>query len=57
MMVVRVASLTSTWASSSRAVALPIANLSVFAALWVVQFVVLDRVIFRHRGIEPCPAP
>jgi hypothetical protein len=32
-------------------------NLSVLAALWVVQFVVLDRVIFRYRGMEPCPAP
>lgn len=57
IVVARVASLTSTWAASSRAVALPIANLSVFAALWVVQFVVLERVIFRHRGMEPCPAP
>lgn len=57
LVVARVASLTATWAPSSRAVALPTANLSVFAALWVVQFVILDRVIFRHRGIEPCPAP
>ena len=32
-------------------VALPVANLSVFAALWLVQFVVLDRVIF------PTPSP
>jgi putative flippase GtrA len=55
--VARVAALTSTWTSSARAVALPLANLSVFAALWVVQFFLLDRVIFRQRGIETCPAP
>jgi putative flippase GtrA len=55
--VARVAALTTTWTSSARAVALPVANLSVFAALWVVQFVLLDRVIFRQRGIETCPAP
>ena len=55
--VARVSALTSTWTSSARAVALPLANLSVFAALWVVQFFLLDRVIFRQRGIETCPAP
>jgi putative flippase GtrA len=57
-----VASLTSAWPTSLRAVALPVANLSVFALLWVVQFMVLDRVIFRNhpnpsQGMEPCPAP
>jgi putative flippase GtrA len=55
--VAHVSSATSAWSASSRALALPVANLSVFAALWVVQFVALDRVIFRHRGMEPCPAP
>jgi putative flippase GtrA len=55
--VARVATLTSSWSGSARAAALPIANLSVFAALWVVQFVLLDQVIFRTRGMEPCPAP
>jgi len=53
----RVASVTSTWPASWRAVALPAANLGVFAALWVGQFVVLDRFVFRTRGMEPCPVP
>ena len=58
----RVASVTNVWPASWRAVALPVANLGVFAVLWVVQFAVLDRIIFRtpttrSQGIEPCPAP
>ena len=44
----RVASLTAGWTATARAVLLPAANLSVFAALWVVQFIVLDRVLFAH---------
>jgi putative flippase GtrA len=47
--VARVASLTADWSRSMRAVALPAANLSVFGVLWLVQFVILDRVIFRDR--------
>ena len=34
------------WSTSLRAIALPAANLSVFGALWIVQFVLLDRVLF-----------
>ena len=40
---------TASWSPAARSVALPIANLATFAALWVVQFVVLDRVIFHHE--------
>ncbi|HTL86077.1 MAG TPA: GtrA family protein [Acidimicrobiia bacterium] len=45
----RMARWSHAWPSAARAVALPFANLGVFGALWVVQFVLCDRVIF-HRG-------
>jgi putative flippase GtrA len=44
--VARVAALSHTWPTSWRAVALPATNLAVFGALWCVQFMILDRVIF-----------
>ncbi len=44
----RVSALTHTWPAGTRAFALPFAMLSVFGALWLVQYVVLDRVIFRR---------
>lgn len=47
----RVGSLTAAWSNSARIVVLPAANVAVFALLWVLQFVVLDRVIFRIRPV------
>ena len=47
--VARVASMSAAWPTSARAVALPATNLAVFGALWCVQFVILDRVIFPSQ--------
>ena len=46
MVVAWIGTETASWTPAARSLALPIANLATFAALWVVQFVVLDRVIF-----------
>jgi putative flippase GtrA len=55
--VARVDVLTQDWSRGLRAVALPAANLSVFALLWIVQFVILDRVIFRDRNSSAVVLP
>jgi putative flippase GtrA len=47
--VARVGALSHAWPATARAIALPLANLAGFGALWCVQFVVLDRVIFHDR--------
>ena len=41
------AALTTSWPPEARSIALPMVQAGTFAVLWVVQFVVLDRVIFR----------
>ena len=35
---------------SLRTVAVELANVTAFGALWVIQYVVLDRVLFAHHG-------
>jgi putative flippase GtrA len=39
--------LTASWPSAWRAIALPVASAATLGVLWVVQFVLMDRVIFR----------
>ncbi len=53
--------LTARWAaqshlgSTARTVAVEAANLAAFGSLWIVQYVVLDRLLFHRRlpGAEP----
>lgn len=56
-------SLTATWAQTSgldpawRTVAVEAANLAAFGSLWVLQFVILDRLLFGRRRPADAPAP
>jgi putative flippase GtrA len=48
------------WSTTGRAVADDLANLAVYGSLWAAQFVLLDRVLFRHRraaGPQRGPVP
>lgn len=53
----RVGALTVAFPAGWRAVLLPMANALTFGMLWVVQFVVLDRWIFRSRTPRPVAPP
>jgi putative flippase GtrA len=41
------------WTHWDRTVAVETANIAAFGSLWVVQFIVLDRILFRNRALHP----
>jgi putative flippase GtrA len=51
-----VGTFTAAWPATGRAIALPVASIGVFGVLWVLQFVVLDRVIFRAPRVDVAAA-
>ena len=52
--VAAVARLGRDWSGLAKGVALPTANIAAFGIVWVAQFVLLDRVVFRsHRAMYP----
>ena len=47
------AGLTDGWSRTAATVAVVAANLGAFGLVWIAQFVILDRVLFRHRPAPP----
>jgi putative flippase GtrA len=45
------------WGGAARALAAQAANVAAFGALWVAQYLILDRILFRHGRGAPVPFP
>lgn len=43
------------WSDDVRTLATELASLAAFGSLWILQFVLLDRVLFRRRGRSDAP--
>lgn len=51
-----VAAVTVSWGRDPRVVAVELANVAAYGTLWVLQFVILDRVLFTRR-VRGAPRP
>ena len=47
------AAMTADWSRATATIAVVAANLGAFGLVWIAQFVILDRVLFRHRPAPP----
>ncbi len=56
-LVANVGALAAHWPAAARGIALPAASVAVFGVLWLVQFALLDRVIFRDRRRQDRQGP
>ena len=47
---------TEHYSTMSRTLTIQVASLTAFGIVWLIQFVLLDKVLFRHHAVAPDPA-
>ncbi len=47
---------TEHYSTTSRTLTIQVASLTAFGIVWLIQFVLLDKVLFRHHAATPDPA-